>query len=187
VISKKIILALSAGACLLALSAGLAWACTPQATFVLSPQTGLGGSPTFLSGEGAAPNVPVEIRWNGLSGPKMAETVSAANGSFAVEVNVPQAASGFYNIVAVPQAPDAAVARQPYQVSGAGSAASGNSELWRGFTSNSVSLDSPEPVTTPLPEGATWVGAGIALLAVGTAGAITAVAIGARKRSKARA
>lgn len=78
---------------------GLAFACTPGGEVYINPPSGLAGSQPTLSGNNwGAHEARLEIRWNSMSGPVLAE-VTPVGGSFSVAVTIPQATPGVYYIV----------------------------------------------------------------------------------------
>jgi len=121
-----------------------AWACVPQPLIVVQPNaSGRPGAHVTVSGINFPLGV-VEIRWNGLEGPKLAE--SAAGSDFSLPVTIPTAAEGLYTLVGVGRAPDGSVAgtvaRAAFLVPGGpGPAASGAPD------SNTGSLDGRSTAT----------------------------------------
>lgn len=74
----------------------LAWACVPKGTVVVSPTSAPSGSTVSVTASGFPP-VPVDVRWNGLSGQRLAGGTGPA---FTVNVTVPSVAGGAYVIAA---------------------------------------------------------------------------------------
>ncbi|HVL93437.1 MAG TPA: hypothetical protein VM264_08835 [Acidimicrobiales bacterium] len=91
----------TAGLALAGAAAG--WACTGQGTIGLSPAKGPAGATVRVDGTGFGANA-VDIRWGSASGPLLG---TATNGTFSVNVTVPQAGPGVYYVVAVPQETEA--------------------------------------------------------------------------------
>lgn len=103
-------------------AASAAWACTGQPRiYGLSSTSGAAGTAVTMSGSGAVPNSPVEIRWNGVEGTKLAETTADGAGQFSAVVRVPSVAPGTYTLTAVS---NGTVARHVFDVAGAASPAS---------------------------------------------------------------
>ena len=93
--------------------AAFAWACVPQATLSAQPGSGPAGTQVTVSGQQWAER-PIEIRWDGTSGPLLAEVEGP---SFSTTVTVPQVADGDYTLIARQQFPDHVwVERTPFQV-----------------------------------------------------------------------
>lgn len=105
-------------------AAGLAWACTVNATMALSAQTGPVGSETVVKAEGLAPG-PATVRWNSVSASTLAEVTADSTGAFTAPVKVPAAAAGIYAVVVVDAKGD--VVRSAFEVTGADTAAPANS------------------------------------------------------------
>lgn len=78
---------------------GQAWACTPLAAVTLSQLAAGAESRVTVNGTAFHSGVPVEIRWNGVTGPVLA---TATGPDFSVPVTVPgDADPGAYYILAV--------------------------------------------------------------------------------------
>jgi len=77
-------------------AASLAWACTPQAFLVLSPNAGPAGTSRTAT-SAAFSDSPVELRWGSSSGPVLA---TGSGPSFSASFTVPSAAPGYYTVVA---------------------------------------------------------------------------------------
>lgn len=100
------VLATGAGGLLLGL-ASTAWACTVQAPLIgVSPASGQPASTVTVRGQGVpraadgSPE-PVEIRWNAVTGPKLAEVMADSTGLFTTTVAIPASAPEIYSVVAV--------------------------------------------------------------------------------------
>ncbi len=79
-----------------------AWACVPQPLVVLSPQaSGPPGSRVTVNGLAVAGTV--EIRWNGIDGPRLAQ---ATGPNFSADVTIPEASEGLYVIIVAERKPD---------------------------------------------------------------------------------
>jgi Ca2+-binding RTX toxin-like protein len=94
----------------------LAWACVPRGAVTVSPASAPAGSVVSVTATGF-PNVPVDVRWNGLSGPRLA---SGMGPTFTAEVTVPSVAAGDYVISAAVTDEHAthSEGRVPFQVTG---------------------------------------------------------------------
>lgn len=75
----------------------LAWACTPQASITISPNSGPPGSGATVNGS-AFQSGPVEIRWNSATGTKLTD---ATGPNFSVGITIPQTSDDVYYVVAV--------------------------------------------------------------------------------------
>ena len=83
-----------------------AFACTNLATLNLSSTAGKAGDvvtvtgSSFAVGRGDAPTFPVQLRWNGVNGAVLAETVPDKAGNISATFTVPEGAPGYYVLVA---------------------------------------------------------------------------------------
>ena len=83
-----------------------AFACTNLATLNLSSTAGKAGDvvtvtgSSFAVGRGDAPTLPVQLRWNGVNGQLLAETVPDRAGNISATFTVPEGAPGYYVLVA---------------------------------------------------------------------------------------
>ncbi len=83
-----------------------AFACTNLATLNLSSTAGKAGDvvtvtgSSFAVGRGDAPTFPVQLRWNGVDGMVLAETVPDRAGNISATFTVPEGAPGYYVLVA---------------------------------------------------------------------------------------
>ncbi len=75
----------------------LAWACVPGGTVVVNPASAPSGSTVSVTASGFPSTIPVDVRWNGLSGQRLGGGVGPA---FTVEIAVPRVAAGAYVISA---------------------------------------------------------------------------------------
>ncbi len=75
----------------------LAWACVPKATVEVNPASAPSGSTVTVTATGLPTQIPVVLRWNGLSGQRLAGGVGP---SITAEVTVPRVAAGSYVISA---------------------------------------------------------------------------------------
>src|SRR5829696_7405176 len=81
-----------------------AFACTSAAVLYLSPARGPAGAQVTVEGIAfsvLAPVVPVVLRWNGVTGPDLAQAIPNKAGEITVTFTVPQASPGYYVVVAV--------------------------------------------------------------------------------------
>jgi hypothetical protein len=83
-----------------------AFACTNLATLNLSSTAGKAGDvvtvtgSSFAVGRGDAPTLPVQLRWNGVDGMVLAETVPDRAGNISATFTVPEGQPGYYVLVA---------------------------------------------------------------------------------------
>ncbi|MDQ4069640.1 MAG: hypothetical protein M3203_09275 [Actinomycetota bacterium] len=83
-----------------------AFACTNLATLNLSSTAGKPGDvvtvtgSSFAVGRGDAPTFPVQLRWNGVDGMVLAETVPDRAGNISATFTVPEGIPGYYVLVA---------------------------------------------------------------------------------------
>lgn len=154
------------------LAGGWAWACTPQPRVVsTSAESGPARSEVLVTGEGARPGAPIELRWNGVRGPVIGSGTADDAGAFASAVRLPDAGPGVHTIVAVVQ--DAGIGRTAFEITPArASTTRTRSPVW----------------TTSFPSqssGARGFDGGGVLLAVGTVGLAggTAAAVLVRRRA----
>ncbi len=94
-------------ACVAAIGlASVAWACTPQAGFAITPRSGEAGATVSVAGERFGEG-PVEVRWGRSSGPLLAV---ASGPTFATQVRVPSgAAARTHYIVALKRNADGSI------------------------------------------------------------------------------
>jgi len=104
--------------------AGGAWACTNQPqVFAVRPLAAVAGAEVTMHGEAAPAHAPVELRWNGVAGPKVAEVTANNVGNFAMAFTVPDVAPGVYSLMVVPAGSSAGLGRAAFEVRGAPGAA----------------------------------------------------------------
>lgn len=77
--------------------ASLAWACVPRGTVTVSPASATTGSTVSVTATGFPRDVPVDVHWNGLDGPRLASGVGP---TLTVNVTVPRVPAGAYVIAA---------------------------------------------------------------------------------------
>lgn len=75
----------------------LAFACAPQGAVAVNPASADGGSVVTVTASGFPNGIPVNVRWNGSSGPILASGVGPA---YTASFTVPAAAAGAYTIFA---------------------------------------------------------------------------------------
>ena len=183
--------------------ASLAWACTPQTSlFTLNPAAAPRQTLVEIKGRGVAFPVPVEIRWNSASGPKLGEAVSRgeqfdaySTGTFSVPITIPDTAPGVYYILAF--SGDNLLSRIAFEVTTQNqgsetalgqplnSASSVSTELWSGLDKQGSQLSSGIQVTDADPSRAVdneKLLAGMLLVGVGVAAASTCALHGLRRR-----
>lgn len=142
-------------------SASSSWGCVPTATIWL-PHQSFAAPGAQITVEGANFEQRVELRWNALDGPLLA---SAPNPSFSVPVTLPDAPNGLYVVVALERAPSGAignVARAPVQV----------------VRETASSPDTGRAASAPN-DGSHSSSSTVAALAVGLAGSVVLLGIGA--------
>lgn len=109
--------AFSAAAVAVTMFASAAWACTAF-TSLRGVQSGLAQSRVEMTGESLVmPNErtrAVELRWNSLQGPLLAQAEADRSGNLSTTVTIPEAAPGTYFVVAIVQG--RAVARSIFEV-----------------------------------------------------------------------
>jgi len=103
---KKIALAGGLGAAVTVVVGAAAFACTNLATLNLSSTAGKAGDTvtvtgsSFAVGRGDAATIPVQLRWNGVDGTVLAETVPDRAGNISATFAVPEGAPGYYVLIA---------------------------------------------------------------------------------------
>jgi hypothetical protein len=103
---KKIARSGVVGAAVSVVVGATAFACTNLATLNLSSTAGKAGDTvtvtgsSFAVGRGDAPTIPVQLRWNGVDGMVLAETVPDRAGNISATFAVPEGAPGYYVLVA---------------------------------------------------------------------------------------
>ncbi|MGH9126945.1 MAG: hypothetical protein ACRDZ8_19785 [Acidimicrobiales bacterium] len=83
--------------------ASAAWACTNLATLNLNQAAGTSGQSITVTGssfKAASPSIPVVLHWNGVTGPVLASVAPDASGNVSASITIPDAAPGYYTIVA---------------------------------------------------------------------------------------
>ena len=78
-------------------AASLAWACVPRGTVTVSPTSAPSGSTVTVTATGFPLQTPIDVRWNGQDGPRLATGMGPA---FTADVRVPSVAAGAYVISA---------------------------------------------------------------------------------------
>ncbi|HSH58198.1 MAG TPA: hypothetical protein VK988_00890 [Acidimicrobiales bacterium] len=158
-----------------------AWACTGQPRFVgASVPTGPARATVAVRGEGAVPSAPVEIRWNGVNGTKLATATADVDGNFQASVTIPEASPGIYSLVA--GAGGTTLGRTAFEVT---------ATTARSATPSSPARWSARPASADDPSGygSQWgFRAGAILLGVGLVGlfsASTALTVMSRRRAAA--
>lgn len=165
---------------------GTAWACTGQPqVFSVSPLTAAAGSEVEMRGDAVAPGTPVAVRWNGVSGPKLAEVTADRRGEFALSFAVPaDAEPGVHSlmVVAGEGEADAGVGRTTLQVA-ADPQAGSPTQADSGFAAEEVtSLQAAEQAgTSPA------LAAGVVLFTVGVVGLFGGFALATTQRRRASA
>ena len=108
VIGKRYLvwLGLSVVAVTLVAVVSTAWACSPSASIGVQPNSGPAASVATVAGQGFLAGKPVEIRWNSVSGPVLAERTGP---TFSAQVSVPATAPGYYYFVALARNDDGTI------------------------------------------------------------------------------
>ncbi len=142
-----------------------AWACTNQPqVFSVTPLAAVAGAEVTMRGEAVPANSAVELRWNGVAGPKVAEVTADQVGNFAMAFTVPDVAPGVYSLTVVPNGATAGLGRAPFEVRGAAGAPGTSLQTVGGFASD------PQPASLHEPAGANPVSglaAGMAIFGFG--------------------
>jgi len=133
--------------------AALSWACSPggEVSASYAGGNGGGGGPTpalsgpagsdvRVTGRGFTPGRAVQIHWNELAGPVLAETKVAQDGTFEANITIPQAPVDTHTILAASTLSNgAAFARgTPFTVTGPGATTTSGAEANQGPTSQSA-------------------------------------------------
>src|SRR4051794_37732407 len=98
--SRGAVLATMIGVAAIVGAAGVAWACTTFSMINLSASSGQPGSEIMVTGENAAPNSQVVLRWDSRTAPQVAAATVDAAGKFAVPVKAPEASGGVHVLLA---------------------------------------------------------------------------------------
>lgn len=117
---------------LMMISGAVAYACTNLATLNLSTPTGTVGEQVTVTGssfrthaaDAPVATFPVELYWNGETGPVLAEIQPDDSGSISATFTIPEAQPGYYVILATQRSPEGideygTPARASFQVLGA--------------------------------------------------------------------
>ncbi len=103
---KKGMLLFGAVAAATVVMGAAAFACTNLATLNLSSTAGKAGDvvtvtgSSFAVGREGAPTLPVQLHWNGVGGPVLAEVTPDRAGNISATFAVPEGAPGYYVLVA---------------------------------------------------------------------------------------
>lgn len=97
---------------------GAAWACTGQPqVFSVTPLGATAGSEVTMRGGLVAPGRELELRWNGVAGPTLADTTVDEDARFAMSFAIPDDAEpGVYAVVAVSDDRGVGVGRSAVEV-----------------------------------------------------------------------
>lgn len=166
--------AIGAGILVLVGWAGVAFACTaaPPEVYSILPESAAPGSTVVVQGRSVRSDAPVDIRWNGVGGQRLA-TATPASGAFSVPVQIPAVSPGVYSLTAVTA--DGRVGRTAFEVTSVpGSAPAAPAPLWPSVAERSATTSPGGGVNQ----------AGVALLALGLVGlfAGSTVAVSRRRR-----
>lgn len=179
--------------------AATAWACSvASASTSISPKVGAPGSEVTVSGANYA-HGPVEIRWNGASGPVLATTQGP---DFSQVVNVPPGATaGMAYIAAVQRDAAGAVTYKvadTFEITDPAAAATATSgvpsatatgDLWSGFAAGPGLSTSDDAATAPAPDSSSSrnLALGVGLMGAGTAALFGGLALAVVRRRRATA
>lgn len=163
------LVAVGGGVAVVAGWAGASFACTPAPRVSsLLPESASPGSTVVVEGQ-AVTGAPVDIRWNGVKGKRLAVAAPDASGGFSVPVQVPDAAPGVYSFTLVDNS--ASIGRMAFEVTaGPGSATTPAAKLWPSMTAR-PSMASPA-TGGPNTAGVALLGVGLVVLGAGTAAAM---------------
>jgi len=196
--SRRTMAAAVGGFASLAALAGVgssAWACTGAAASTsISPKVGMVGAQVTVAGTGYA-GAPVEIRWNGTTGPLLATAVGP---NFSVAVNVPaNTAPGMFYIAAVQRDGAGGVSYKvadTFEVtapatatptSSAGpSAASATGDLWSAFAPGSEPVPSSDVTTAAESPTSRNLAIGVGLMGIGSAAVFGGFAVATVRRRR---
>lgn len=166
-----------------------AWACTGQPqVYSVTPLNATAGSEVTMRGGLVAPNASLELRWNGVAGPKLAETVVEPDGTFAMSFAVPDDAEpGVHSVVAVSPVRDVGVGRTAFEVVADPRADTGAAASQAGATQGFVAAETVG-LDAAAPSGAsTALVAGTVLLSLGAAGLFAGFTVATLARRRAYA
>ena len=179
--------------------ASAAWACTAAAPVTsISPKVGQPGAEVRVAGTNYAAG-PVEIRWNGATGPVLA---TAQGPSFSQVVNVPaDMAGGMYYMVAVQRNTAGSVVYKvadTFEVSAPAasaatpsvSSASATGDLWSAFAPGAEVAtlgDSTTAATGADSSTSRNLALGVGLMGIGTAALLGGFAVAVARRRRATA
>ena len=103
--SRKIVALFATVACAVVIAGAAAYACTNLATLNLSSATGKAGDTITVTGSSfrmpSGVETGLQLRWNAVDGPVLAETRPDRVGNISAQVQIPNAAPDSYVIVAV--------------------------------------------------------------------------------------
>lgn len=116
--SRRAVLASVIGVAAVVGAAGMAWACTTFSMINLSASAGAPGTQIMVTGENAAPNSQVVLRWDSRTAPQAASATVDAQGKFAVPVKAPEATGGVHVLLATDG--QGQIARGAFEISPAG-------------------------------------------------------------------
>lgn len=89
--------------------ASVAWACVPQPLLAVVPRaSGRPGAEVTVHGLSFGPGK-VEVRWNALDGPHLADSTGP---DFSVSVKVPEVPTGLYALVVLTRGPDGSITQR---------------------------------------------------------------------------
>ncbi len=98
-------------------AASVAWACTAFARVNLSVASGAAGTSILVTGDNAAPNGQVALRWDSRTAPQVATAVTDADGRFSATVQAPEGVGGVHVLLATDS--KGQIARGAFELTGA--------------------------------------------------------------------
>ncbi len=108
---RRLVVGIGAVGASLVIGSSAAWACTNLATMNLSNAAGTSGQSITVTGSSfhaasasSPANVPVQLHWNSVTGPVLATAIPDQTGNISASVTIPQAAPGYYVMIATQQA-----------------------------------------------------------------------------------
>jgi hypothetical protein len=145
-------------------AAGLAWACTTFSMINLSVSSGAPGAEIMVTGQNAAANSQVVLRWDSRTAPQVAAVTADADGTFSVPVKAPDATGGVHVLLATDG--QGQIARGAFEISSTGALTAAP-----GFHTGAAPAQPTD-----------WLRLGANLLGFGLAGAVAVLGIAVLRR-----
>jgi len=164
-VSRRAVVASVIGVVAVVGAAGFAWACTTFSMINLSVSAGAPGSEIMVTGQNAAANSQVVLRWDSRTAPQVAVATADADGKFAVPVKAPQQASDGVHVLLATDG-QGQIARGAFEVSSTGPLAAAP-----GFHTGSAPAQPTD-----------WLRLGANLLGFGLAGAVAVLGVAVLRR-----